>query len=126
MRVELLLPAQTDHPFLRRAARSTVARLLHRGVVVHEYQTAILHAKSAVLDEKVAIVGSSNLDRQSLQHNFEINLVVDDGEVPRELDALFDMDVGRSSELTLDMLARRPWWTRTVDRAAAWLVRVFV
>ena len=116
----------TDHPLMRRGARSTVERLLRRGVVVHEYVAAMLHAKSAVFDGRLGVVGSSNLDRQSFQHNYEVNLVITGGEVPKSLDQLFERDLGRSAPVTLATLERRDWWTRVVDRLASLLVRGFV
>ncbi len=126
VRVELILAGRTDHPILRRGARSTVERLLRRGASVHEYVAAMLHAKSAVFDNRLAIVGSSNLDRQSFQHNYEVNLVVVGAEVPRMLDRLFESDLGRSAEITLEGLARRGPCTRLIDHLAARAVRSFV
>ncbi len=126
VRVELILAGRTDHPLLRRGARSTLERLLERGVRVHEYVAAILHAKTAVFDRRMGIVGSSNLDRQSLQHSYEVNLVLVGNELPAALDDLFETDLGRSRELTLETLARRGPLTRVIDRVAAALVRGFI
>ena len=67
--VDLILAgARHDHPILRRIARSFVPRLTRCGVRVLEYQGAMMHAKVAQFDEEWAVVGSSNLDRQSLEH----------------------------------------------------------
>ncbi len=126
VRVELVLAGKTDHPLLRRGARSTLEQLLRRGVRVHEYGAAMLHAKTAVFDGRYGIVGTSNLDRQSFQHNYEVNLVFADGQVPRALDRLFEADLDRSDQLTLERLARRGPLTRTIDRVAAAVVRGFV
>lgn len=126
VRVELLLAGQTDHPMLRRGARSTVERLLKRGVHIHEYEAAMLHAKTAVFDQRVAIVGTSNLDRQSFRHNYEVNLVSVGAEVPRALDALFESDLVQSKEVTLAGLAQRSAWARLIDRGAAWIMKRFL
>lgn len=126
LRVELVLAGRTDHPLLRRGARSTLERLLRRGVRVYEYTAALLHAKTAVFDGRFGIVGTSNLDRQSFQHSYEVNLVVVDGSLPGQLDRLFEADVGRSSELTLERLAHRGPVTKMLDRIAAAVVQRFV
>jgi cardiolipin synthase len=125
VRVELVLAGHTDHPLMRRGARSTLERLLERGVQVHEYTAARLHAKTAVFDGSYGIVGTSNLDRQSFQHNYEVNLVVD-GSLPERLDGLFEADLARSIELTLERLARRGRMTKLFDRLAAAVVQGFV
>jgi cardiolipin synthase len=123
VRVELILAGPTDHPILRRGARATVERLLRRGVAIHEYRAGILHAKNAVFDQRVAIVGSSNLDRQSLQHNYEVNLVALGDEVASRLNRIFEADLDRAVEITLEGLARRQWFERLTDWLSASLVK---
>jgi cardiolipin synthase len=126
VQVELILAGRCDHPMLRRGARSTVERLLRRGVAVHEYTAGILHAKSAVFDARLAVVGTSNLDRQSFQHSYEVNLVVASPDVAAEVDGLFEADLAHSDEVTLETLARRGLATRFVDRLAARAVQDLV
>ena len=54
------------------------SRLLEAGVRIHERRDALLHAKTVVVDGVWSTVGSANMDRRSLQLNFENNLVIDD------------------------------------------------
>jgi cardiolipin synthase len=126
VRVEIILAGRCDHPLLRRGARSTVERLLRRGVSVHEYAAGILHAKSAVFDGRLAVVGTSNLDRQSLQHSYEVNLLLASPGVAGQIDRLFEADLARSAEITLETLARRGLVDRAFDRLAAAAVQAFV
>ncbi|MCA9502107.1 MAG: cardiolipin synthase ClsB [Myxococcales bacterium] len=126
VRVELLLAGDTDHPWLRRGARATLERLLRRGVEVHEYVASMLHTKTAVFDGRRAILGTSNLDRQSLQHNYEVNLVIEGPPVPALLDRQFEADLEHAHPLTLPVLARRGPLTRLVDGLAAAVMRGFV
>lgn len=125
LRVSLLLAGRTDHPMLRRAARALLPRLLASGLVVYEHHAAMLHAKTSVVDDHWAIVGTSNLDRQSLQHSYEVNLVVEDGTVPSELAGIFDADAGEATRIDLAHLGRRGWFERIIDRLCAialWVV----
>jgi cardiolipin synthase len=123
VRVELVVAGtRTDHPLLRRGARGSLERLLRRGVRVFEYDAGVLHAKSAVFDGRLAVIGSSNLDRQSLQHNYEVNIVADEGDLPVALEQLFEVDVARSTPLTLETLGRRDPVTRVVD----WLANLLL
>ncbi len=71
--VDLLLAGHSDVPLAQLAAERLYGRLLARGVRVHEYQPQILHAKLLFTD-KVAYVGSANLDRRSLHINYELLL----------------------------------------------------
>lgn len=125
VRVELLLAGYTDHPVLRRAARSMLPRLLAAGVHVHEYERAMLHSKLAVFDDEWAVVGTSNLDRQSFEHNYEVNVIVEGGEIPGQLRRRFEADVGIATRVDFESLAARGALERVVDRLAS-LVLYFV
>ena len=76
--VELLLAGHSDHPLLRRAVREFIPRLLKHGVKVYEDPRRMMHAKLAVFDDSLAVLGTSNLDRQSLDHSCEVNAVFKD------------------------------------------------
>ncbi len=79
----------------------------------------MLHAKLAVFDGEWAIVGTSNLDRQSFEHNFEVNLVVEGGGVPERLRARFQQDRAAARPVDAAALASRGPIERLVDRIAA-------
>src|SRR5437867_3784401 len=70
-RVKLILPGKSDVPLIRLAAHSLYQRLLRAGVEIYEYQPQILHTKLVIVDGAV-FVGSSNLDRRSLNINYEL------------------------------------------------------
>ena len=80
--IELVMAGRTDHPLMRRAARVLSARLIERGVRVFEEPSAMMHAKLAAFDDRMAVVGTSNLDRQSLRHSCEVNAIFAGPEVP--------------------------------------------
>jgi cardiolipin synthase len=48
--------------------------LIHAGVEIHEYVPGLLHAKTMVVDREIFMIGSANLDRRSLELNFEVSL----------------------------------------------------
>lgn len=120
--IELLLAGRTDHPVLRRASRSIVPQLLERGISVHEYEAAMMHAKVSVFDGHWAVVGTSNLDRQSFEHSYEVNLVLEGEEVTETLRGAFRRDLEGSRQITTRSLARRSFFERVLDRAAALLL----
>jgi cardiolipin synthase len=124
VRVVLLLAGnRTDHPSLRRASRAVLPGLLERGVRVLEYDVEMMHAKLACFDESWAIVGSSNLDRQSFEHSYEVNLVIEDAGVAKRLRDRIDADLARARPVDLEALARRGAFERLLDRLAALLLR---
>jgi cardiolipin synthase len=122
VRVELLLAGFSDHPILRWAARALAPRLLSQGGRLFEYESAMMHAKVAVFDESWAVVGTSNLDRQSLERSYEVNLLVDAGHVAAELSSMLGDAIAEARPVTAEILAKRPWYERLRDRSAAFLL----
>jgi len=121
--VELITAGTTDHPVLRWAAHSRLRRLLRRGVRVYEVEGSMMHAKIAVFDEGWAIVGTSNLDRQSLRHSYEVNLIIDGGDVPGRLSNSLDDDLRCGRELSPEDLGRTSALVRWRNDAAALVLR---
>lgn len=117
-RVELLTAGASDHPILRWAARDQMPTLLRRGVHVYEHERAMMHAKIAVFDERWAILGTSNLDRQSLRRSYEVNLVVAGGGLPADLARLVASDLALSRRVTAETLEERSVLHRLRDRLA--------
>jgi len=78
VRVDLILQGQPDMPWVRRTSMLLYEHLLRAHVHIHEYMERPLHAKVAVIDDRWATVGSSNLDPTSLSLNLEANVVVRD------------------------------------------------
>ena len=77
----LIVPARNDSRLVAAACRSTYPDLLACDVRLFEYPLGLLHTKSITLDGRIALVGSANMDRRSLELNFENNLLVLDPSV---------------------------------------------
>jgi cardiolipin synthase A/B len=78
VRVTLLLQARVEYRLLHYASRALYGQLLAAGVEIAEYHRAFLHAKVAVVDDRWATVGSSNIDPFSLLMSREANIFVRD------------------------------------------------
>jgi cardiolipin synthase len=71
VRVELILPAQSNHWTADLARPRALRDLAEAGAVIWMLPQMI-HAKAIVVDETLALVGSANLDARSLFLNFEL------------------------------------------------------
>ncbi|MCB9728620.1 MAG: cardiolipin synthase [Deltaproteobacteria bacterium] len=103
--VRLLLPSRSDHLLVSLAARGYYPDLLAAGVQIHEYARGFVHAKTLVVDEWVATVGSANMDIRSFRLNFELNAFVFGTRVSRELASQFLEDLAHA--LPVDAEAHR-------------------
>jgi cardiolipin synthase len=115
VRVRLLLPGVIDHNIMRQASRGELGPLLRSGVEIYEYQAALLHAKTMVIDGVWATVGSTNFDRRSFALNDEMNLVAYDRPLATRLQQVFEDDLSRSRPLTYDAWRRRGIATRMLE-----------
>lgn len=98
VQVDLILQGQPDLPWVRSASELLYGHLLRAGVRVHEYRERPLHAKVAVIDDRWATVGSSNLDPTSLGLNLEANVFVRDAVFARRLRDRLDHLLQQHSE----------------------------
>ncbi|WP_273124493.1 cardiolipin synthase [Metabacillus sp. HB246100] len=105
--VELMIPNKPDHPFVYWATMSYVGELLNSGARVYIYDNGFIHAKTIVVDEELASVGTANIDMRSFKLNFEVNAFVYDAEIALELVEAFQHDQSVSRELTLEAYVNR-------------------
>jgi cardiolipin synthase len=96
VKVEVLVPGTIDHAFVRQASRATWGPLLAAGVKIYEYQPALLHAKTMVIDGRWVTIGSTNLDPRSFALSQELNVVIFDRALARRLDEVFAADVSHA------------------------------
>jgi cardiolipin synthase len=96
VKVVLVLPSRSDFGMILHAGRAYYGDLLGAGVQVHELQTALLHAKTAVVDGVWSTVGSSNMDWRSWVDNSEANVVVLGDDFARVLETQFERDLAAS------------------------------
>ena len=113
VRVVLLLQGSTDHPLLQWATRALYENLLDHGVEIYEYEKSEMHAKAAVFDGRLAMVGSSNLDPFSLLMSREANVVVSDIGFGAHLQSVIEAAIKDGGQPVRRMLWKhRPFWSR--------------
>ncbi len=105
--VRIMIPNKPDHPFVYWATWSYVGELLNFGAKILIYENGFMHAKTIVVDQEVASVGTTNIDSRSFKLNFEVNAIVYDTKVARQLHDLFLQDSEVCSELTLKRYRKR-------------------
>jgi len=106
--VRIILPSVSDSWLTSHAGHSFYLPMLEAGIRVFELKTAVLHAKTAVIDGSWSTVGSTNMDMRSFLHNKEVNVVVLDSAFGQEMESAFRDDLEGSNEIRLDAWNRRP------------------
>jgi cardiolipin synthase len=106
--VRILVPERCDVLLVGPAGRSFYQQLLMVGVRIFEYLPAMLHAKTMIIDERLAMVGSANIDMRSFRLNFEVGAMIDDAKVAAVLQERFEAQVSESREITLEQVLGWP------------------
>jgi cardiolipin synthase len=110
--VRVIVPERSDSRFVDLAARSYFPELITAGARVYEYRPRFVHAKTFVIDDDVAIVGTANLDNRSFRLDFEVAAVLYGPAMNGQLDTVFQADLTSCREVTASDLAHQPFWRR--------------
>jgi cardiolipin synthase len=110
--VKIILARETDSPMALYAGRYHYSDLLTSGVKLYERRDAILHAKTAVIDDVWATVGSTNMDFWSFLHNDEANVIILSPQFADEMERMFNSDLRVSDQIHLEQWKERPLFPR--------------
>ncbi|HJL19745.1 MAG TPA: cardiolipin synthase [Sandaracinaceae bacterium LLY-WYZ-13_1] len=116
--VRILVPKGGDVPLVAAAARSYYPELLEAGARIFEYGPPVLHSKTLVVDDALALVGTANFDNRSFRLNFEVVVAAYDAGTADELARAFEHDLTHAREITLAMVRGAPFHTRLAASAA--------
>jgi cardiolipin synthase len=115
VRVIALVPGRIDHTLVREASRRGFGRFFDAGIEIYEYQAALLHAKTMVIDGVMSTIGSTNLDNRSFALNEELNVTVYNREIGRRMAQIFESDLQRSRRVTREAWKNRGFKARVLE-----------
>ncbi len=114
VKTTIIFPARNDSWIVAGASRSYYADLLEAGVNIYEYFGGLLHTKSLTLDGEITLIGSANMDRRSLDLNYENNILFHDAELTEAMQERQRQYLASSRPVTREIVqkwspARRLW-----------------
>jgi cardiolipin synthase A/B len=99
--VKIILPSRSNHRVTFHAGRSFYTELLEAGVHIYEYLPGMIHAKTMVVDGRIILLGSANMDMRSFRLNFEVHALIHDTPTAGELEACFAEDLAKTMAIVL-------------------------
>ncbi|MGC6582630.1 MAG: phospholipase D-like domain-containing protein [Akkermansiaceae bacterium] len=123
VKVELLVPGTSDVWIADWIREGLYSWLQDAGVTIREYKGSVLHAKSMVADDRLAVVGSANFDLLSIALNWELSVVIVDPVVVEQLRKQYEIDLKQSEEVPPDWEHRRPWLRHLLGFVGASVLR---
>lgn len=124
VKVRVVVPSNGDVTVVQWAVEAQLERLVKSGIRAWAYAGAVLHSKTAVVDDARATIGSYNLDHRSFRYNLEVNLAVDAPGFAGLVKRSIDRDLEASVEWTLDVLRGRGLLRRLLGEFALLFSRI--
>ena len=101
VRVRVIVPGpHTDQGLVRLASRRMYGELLGGGIRIFEYRPAMTHVKALMVDGTWAVIGTTNVDNRSFEHNDEVNVAFRESGVTARLQRDFESDLAAADEVT--------------------------
>ena len=118
--VRVMLAGKRDHWLVWLAGFAFVEEMRGSGVRFYRYRPGFMHQKIVLIDDKVAAIGSHNLDSRSCRLNFEASALVFDQDFAKALAAMLETDFAAAA------LVERPLSGQKLAlRVAAPVARLF-
>lgn len=114
--IKLLVPKIGDSKIVNIATQSFFDDLLKAGVQIYLYEKGFIHAKTFVVDGKLASVGTANLDMRSFDLNFEVSALVYDKQIAQQVRNSFYKDLENSIPIDTERWRNRPKLKRITEK----------
>ena len=89
----MFAPRDTGGPIANWAANTYFLDMVDARAKVYLYQPAYMHAKTLSIDGAVCSIGTANMDIRSFTINYEMNALVYDAALAKELEDAFEKDL---------------------------------
>lgn len=99
--VRIITPGIPDKKTVFQVTRSFYLPLIEAGVKIYEYTPGFIHGKNMVSDDKVAMVGTVNLDYRSFYFHFECGVAFYNGSIISRVKKDLEDTMSISQEISL-------------------------
>ncbi|MCD4550238.1 phospholipase D-like domain-containing protein [Schaalia sp. lx-260] len=115
VKIQVLIPEYSNHIMADWVARPYYGQLLRSGIEIWLYRHAMVHSKTMTVDGRWSTVGTANIDRLSLQGNYEVNMQFHSRELAQHMEFIFRNDLTTARKLTIEEWENRSWTTKALE-----------
>lgn len=113
--VRIILPSFSDNPMLFYATQVYIEKLLTQDIPVYLYQKGFMHQK-VLMSEKVASIGTLNMDSRSFFLNFELFTISNQNSLISQVEEMLLADMKNSKEVNLEEFNSRSLFKQFLAR----------
>ena len=122
--VRIMLPDRPDHILVWLSTFTFYEQSIPYGVKLYRYQRGFLHQKVMLIDDRIATIGTANLDNRSFRLNFEITAFVSDKKFIAQVQEMLTSDFANCLPATVEDFTAKPFLFRAACRAARLLAPI--
>ncbi len=122
--VRILIPERADQLLVWLSAFSYYEQSIPFGVKIFCYQKGFLHQKVMLIDDRLAAVGTANLDNRSFRLNFEITGFTTDKGFAAQVEKMLIADFKYAREAKVEDFTGKPFLFRAASRFARLLAPI--
>jgi len=120
VKVDMLISSRYDEPITPDIVLHNTRKLSKLGVRVWRYRPGFHHSKIFMADGRYCTIGSTNLDARGLRYDYEINAIIVDTTITRQLERKFLDDLTKSDYMSEEEWQKMSGW----ERFKGWLARL--
>ncbi len=110
--IRIITPYIPDKWYVHPVTQYNYLELLEAGIKIFEYTPGFIHSKLFVSDDKVATVGSVNMDYRSFVFHFECGVWICDNHTVLDIKEHLDQVIGECKQIRIEDWKKRPLITR--------------
>ena len=122
--VRILIPEHPDHRLVWLSKFAYYEQSIPYGIQIFLYQRGFLHQKVLLIDQRLASVGTANLDNRSFRLNFEITAFSPDRTFVEQVTAMLTADFAEARQARVEDFTGRSFLFRAASRAARLLAPI--
>ncbi|MES2982712.1 MAG: cardiolipin synthase [Verrucomicrobiota bacterium] len=116
--VRIMLPERPDHLLVWLSSYTYYEQAIPFGVKLYRFQDGFLHQKVMLIDQRMATVGSANLDNRSFRLNFEVTAFVTDADFIQEVKHMLEQDFSKCVAAKVEEFTDKSYLFKIACRAA--------
>ncbi|MFI4846820.1 MAG: cardiolipin synthase [Candidatus Makana argininalis] len=113
--VRIILPLNYDSMLIKWSSNYFFEKLLKSGVSIYQFNYDFIHTKSIIVDKKISLIGTVNLDIRSLLLNFETIMLIKDISFIKNLYKIQKYYFSNSQIIKSNIWYKRPYWKKIIE-----------
>ncbi|MDY0779526.1 cardiolipin synthase [Tenacibaculum sp. IB213877] len=113
--VKIMVPKNNDSKIAKYSMFGNFEDLLKTGANIYILKDRFSHSKLMIVDEEIASVGSGNFDFRSFEHNYEVNTLMYDTAIAKELAKDFIKNIDDCNILDYNSFVNRSLKTKLLE-----------